>query len=274
MNPKIDFINEKKIFKRKTDINYSISKQKLLEDQLNKNKVYLIRDIDDLIKIKHITNYHFTDKILRMGYWNKNLYLLKENDKIKIKTVFGIRSVKKFETTIGLIVTDNQDESGGQLYNITEYGAEQVGSGNFTGIFEYKGKLYAIDTFNHLYMCRCRLHEIRKHEDFFEDIILFESYDLTFGAYYIEDNYLYFYSDSCNNIGGLYKFNLDNDELTLIEEDLYGGLSVESLIKSNDYIYLLGFYNLGKYDLNTRKMEVYTTFNNEEFEIIFDGDKD
>lgn len=162
---------------------------------------------------------------------------------------------------------------GGRLYNITEYGAEHAGSGNFIGLFEYKGILYAVDTLSHLSMNRCRLHEIRKYEDKFEDITIFESYDLTFGGYCIEDNYLYFHSDSWD-FPELYKFNLDNNELTLIEEDLSCGIRIKSLIKSNNHIYLLGFFHLIKYDFNTQKRDVYILLDHDELEIFYDGDID
>lgn len=271
-NPQIDFLNEKKIFKRKEDVDFAIFQQELFEDQLNEIRTLKIQNIDDLIKIKHITN-SFTDEFFRNVYDNTPC-LFGDDGKIKIKTFSGEMPIKKFKTKFGLMITVNRGEWRGELYNITEYGAEQAGIGNFISVFEYDGKLYALDTLSHLSINRSKLHEIRKLEDEFEDIIIFESYDLTFGGYYIEENYLYFYSNSWD-FPGLYKFNLDNYELTFLKDDSYFGIYVESLIKKDNYIYLLGCYNLIKYDLNTQKIvDVYTNLDNEEFEKYYDGDID
>ena len=59
---------------------------------------------------------------------------------------------------------------------------------------------------------------------------------MTISGAFCENNYLYFYSNSfdCN---GLYRFNLDNNELKLIHEDLCWMISVNSLLKKDNYIY-------------------------------------
>lgn len=269
--PLINFLNKKKIFKRRTDIDYARIELESLEDCLNRIKILKIRDVDDLIRIKHST-YSFTDEFMNNDNYNYNTCcLFEDNGKIKIKTIPGEVWYRKFETKFGPMITTDWGEFWGQLHNITEYGAEKAGIGNFIHVFEYADKVYALDTLGHN---KCKLHEIRKYEDTFEDIILFESHVLNFGGYDIEDNYLYFYSNSWD-FPGLYKFNLDNNELTLIKKDSYFGIYVESLIKKDNYIYLLGFYNLIKYDLNTQKIRaIYTTLNYNELEKYYDGDID
>jgi len=271
---KIGFSNKKHIFKRKTDINHSIFQQELLEERLNEIKILKIQNLTDLIKIKHITD-SFTNEFMRNDSYDfKTSYLFEDNDKIKIKTISGEGRYKKFETKFGLMITVNHGEWYGQAYNITEFGAEQVGIGNFIHVFEYKDKVYALDTLSHLSRNSSRLHEIRKYADKFEDIIVFESDDLTFGGYFIEDNYLYFYSNSWD-FPGLYNFNLDSNELNLIKKDSYFGIYVESMIKKDNYIYLLGYYNLIKYDLNIQKIvDIYITLDYDEFEKYYDGNID
>lgn len=273
--PQINFLNKKEIFKRRIDIDYAIHEQELLKDCLNEIKIKKIQNVDDLIKIKQDITDSFTDEFMNDENYDYNTCcLFKDNGQIKIKTIPGEVWYRKFETKFGSMITTNWGEWRGQLHNITEYGAEKAGVGNFIHVFEYADKVYALDTLSHLGGNRCKLHEIKKHEDTFEDIIIFESYDLTFGGYDIEDNYLYFYSNSWD-FPGLYKFNLDNNELTLIKKDSYFGIHVESLIKKDNYIYLLGFYNLIKYDLNTQKISaIYTTLNYNELEKFYDGDAD
>lgn len=270
MNPKIDFTNEKRIFKRRTDIHYSLLKQELLEDAFNMTKTLKVQSIDDLIKIKHITN-SFTDEFFNNDFYDNVQCLVEDDDGILIKTFSGERRIKKFETKFGLVMTVDRGEWIGELYNMTECGAEQAGVGNFISVFEYNDKLYALDTLSHLSMNKGRLHEIRKHEDVFEDIIVFESYDLTFGGYYVEGNYLYFYSNSWD-FPGFYRFNLDTNELTLLKKDSFFGIYVESLIKKDNFIYLLGCHNLIRYDLNTQKMDVYITLDYDELERFYEGD--
>ena len=204
--PEIEFLNEKTIFKRRVDIDFAIFEQELLENRLNKIKIHKIQQIDDLIKINSVTD-SFTDEFFDSEYFDYTHCLFTHDDEIKIKTISERISIRKFETSFGLMVSSNRGEWGGQLYNITEYGAEEAGSGNFVGIFEYKDKLYALDTLSHLSMNTCRLHEIKKHENEFEDITIFESDDLTFGGYYLEDNYLYFHSDSWD-FPGLYRLKI------------------------------------------------------------------
>ena len=275
-NPEIDFENEKKIFQRKTDSEHAILEKEFLENRLDKTKILKIQDFDDLIKIKETIAYSFNDEFWRDDFYHDNSQFLfkDENDEIKIKIICGKMSLKKFETKFGTMLLDNHGEWRGSAYNITEFGAEQAGSGNFIGVVEYGDNVYALDTLSHLSIDRSRLHEIRKYDDRFEDITIFESNDLTFGGYYVEDNYLYFYSNSYD-FPGLYKFNLDNNELTLIEKDISSGIYVESIIKKDDCIYMLACYNLIRYDLNTQNIvDVYTNLDYDELKKFYDGDID
>ena len=70
----------------------------------------------------------------------------------------------------------------------------------------------------------------------------------------------------------MYKFNLDNNDLTLLKKDSFFGIYVERLIKKDNFIYLLGCQNLIKYDLNTQKMDFYITLDYDELERYYEGD--
>lgn len=148
-----------------------------------------------------------------------NSYLFQDNGEIKIKTFNNFIDVNKFETKYGLMITEDNGEWVSYLYNVTENGAEEVAYGNFQHVFEYNNKVYAISSLSHLTSHHSGLHEIRKFDDKFVKITIFRTEDMTISGGFCEENYLYFYSNSFD-YNGLYRFNLDNNELELIHKDL------------------------------------------------------
>lgn len=268
-SPKITIINEKKIFKRKNDDDSKFNLE-YLEDRLSENKISKVQSLSDLTKIKIIIH-SITEEIgtMPLGIGN-NSYLFQENGEIKIKTFYNLIDVNKFETKYGLMITEDRGEWGGSLYNVTENGAEKVAYGNFKYVFEYNNKVYATSSISHLGGHRCSLHEIKKFDDKFVDIAISRTEGMTISGAFCENNYLYFYSNSfdCN---GLYRFNLDNNELKLIHEDLCWMISVNSLLKKDNYIYIHGNYNLIKYDLNSKEMEIFTNLEDNQLNTLYIG---
>ena len=55
---------------------------------------------------------------------------------------------------------------------------------------EYDDKVYAITTLCHMGGYDCSLHRIVEFEDKYLDLTIFNSWDLDFGGYYAEENYL------------------------------------------------------------------------------------
>lgn len=262
-------INEKKIFKRKNDDDSKLNLE-YLEDRLSENKISKVQSLSDLTKIKIIIH-SITKEIgtMQVSIGN-NSYLFQDNGEIKIKTFNNFIDVNKFETKYGLMITEDRGEWGGSLYNVTENGAEEVAHGNFKYVFEYNNKVYAISSLSHLTGHWSGLHEIRKFDDKFVKITIFRTGDMTISGGFCEDNYLYFYSNSfdCN---GLYRFNLDNNELELIHKDLCWMISVNSLLKKDNFIYIHGNYNLIKYDLNSKEMEIFTTLEENQLNTLYLG---
>ena len=146
-----------------------------------------------------------------------------------------------------------------------------MGFGSFEYIFEYDDKVYAITTLCHMGY-DCSLHRIIEFEDKYLDLTIFNSWDLDFGGYYAEGNYLYFYSNSEYN--GLYRFNLDTFELNLISKDLCRKIEVNSLLKKDNYIYIYENYNVVEYDLKINEItSIYTNLGYEEIdELLYVGD--
>lgn len=179
--------------------------------------------------------------------------------------------IDKFETSIGTVITENHGERGGNLYIITEYGAEHAGSGNFNQVFEYNNKIYAISSLSHLSLRISSLHEIRKYEDRFEDTTIFKNHDLTMSSAFIENNILYFYS-TAEASNGLYKYNLDNNHLEFIFKLSYHYWKVNSIIKKDDYMYLYGNYLIIKYNLETGELRRFTNLKEEDINELYMND--
>lgn len=267
--PELNFSNEKKIFDESDPYFLFIENKK---DNMIENEICKIQNFSDLKKV----NFSFDNLVERTykmidehkyffgsnyGLGNK-CYLFEEKDEVKIKTLKNRESVKIFDTKFGLIVCENKGEFGGFLYVITDNGMKLAGFGSYVFVFEYNDKVYSITTLNHLLGYSCSLHEIRKYGDNFENITLFNSDDLNFAGYYAEDNYLYFYSVSEYN--GLYRFNLDTNQLECIEKYLCGKVNVNSILKKDNYIYIYGSYNVIKYNLDNGEKEIYTNLEYEE----------
>ena len=268
-SPKITWINEKKIFKRKNDDNSKFNLE-YLEDRLSENKISKVQSLSDLTKIKIIIH-SITEKIGTMPLSiGNNSYLYQDNGEIKIKTFDNFIDVNEFETKYGLMMTEDRGEWGGSLYIITKNRAEEVAYGNFQYVFEYNNKVYATSSLSHLGCYTCSLHEIIIFDDKIVDITIFSTEGMTISGAFCENNYLYFYSNSfdCN---GLYRFNLDNNELELIHKDLCWMINVNSVLKKDNYIYIHGNYNLIKYDLNSQEMEIFTNLEDDQLNKLYLG---
>lgn len=65
----------------------------------------------------------------------------------------------------------------------------------------------------------------------------------------------------------------DNGEWVsyLIHKDLCWMISVNSLLKKNNFIYIHGNYNLIKYDLNSKEMEIFTTLEEDQLNTLYLG---
>lgn len=270
--PKITVINEKSITLRENNEkiidDYEKQCQNILEKQSleAKNKVCKIQNFSELKQVNNMF------KSLRQEEYGKDYgyycfmglrgignecHIVKEDNQIKIKTLESNMIFNSFYTKFGLMICENRGEWGGNLYNFTEYGHELIDSRNYRHVFEYDDKVYAIAGLSHLASHRCSLHEIRKYPDKFENITLFESDNVNFYAFYVEDNYIYFYP-VWSIEGGLYRFNLDNYQFEVINENLCEDIDVNSLVKKDNFIYLYGNYNVVKYDLETEELEIYT----------------
>lgn len=57
----------------------------------------------------------------------------------------------------------------------------------------------------------------------------------------------------------------------LIHKDLCWMISVNSLLKKNNFIYIHGNYNLIKYDLNSKEMEIFTTLEEDQLNTLYLG---
>lgn len=269
--PELNYINEIKVFERKNDVEYSKYNLEMFNERFEANENLEVEIVSEFTELNYIL-YNLTDEI---GVWpmyiGNEYHLFLENGEIKLKTKDEFLSIDKFETSIGTVITENYGEWGGNLYIITEYGAEQAGSGNFNQVFEYNNKLYAISSLSHLTLRKASLHEIRKYDDRFEDITIFKNYDLTMSAAFIEDNILYFYS-TAEDSNGLYKYNLENKQLEFIFKLSYPYWKVNSIIKKENYIYLYGNYLIIKYNLETDEIRRFTNLKEENLDELYMND--
>lgn len=263
--PKLDFTYDKKTWKRGIEPSFYSPHSMFNGDDLKNNKIIKIQKVSDLKKIKHMFENlrEEEDNCIICGQGNE-CYLSNKNDEVEIITMKDHMYCREFETKFGKIIAENHGEFGGVLYNITDNGEEFMTFGeSYEYIFEYDNKVYAITSLCHLLGCNCSLHEIKKFNDRYEDITIFTSWDLDFAGYYIEENYLYFYSNS--KYDGLYRFNLNNNQLEIISKDLCSQIEVNSLIKNDQYIYIYGNYNIVEYDLKTNEIKsIYTNLNPED----------
>ena len=250
--PKIKLVFEENIFPR-SDFNL-FSNVKLTD--FEEDKVCKIQKFSELTKTKHVMNLTEQNGYYSVGVGN-NCYLCIENNEIKIKTMEGHLYLKKFDTKFGLMVTNDDGEWGGRLYNLTDNGLEKAGFGNFIYVFEYNDKVYAVTSSSHMGLYKSSLHEIRKFDDKFVDIIIFNAFNLNFASYYADENYLYFCSDSYD-MKGLYRFNLDNNDLEIIKENFFGDILINSIVKKDNFVYIYGNHNIIEYDLNTGNIKTYT----------------
>lgn len=256
--PEIQIINGKEKYgwiESKIDYNKEYHK-----NNIKSYEVCKIQDINDLKPINRILDeLRYEKDFVCYGLGNK-CYLFSENDEVKIKTMKDHINSKTFDTKLGLITCINSGEFGGSLI-ITDLKGELSVFDSFMNspdyIFEYEDKVYIIASLSHLGGSEFSLHELRKCGDKFEIITLFKSDDLDFAGYYMEDNFIYFYSNSRND--GLYRIDILNAQLELIKKNICNMIVVNSLLKQDNFIYIYGNYTLVKFNLKTGEIDsIYT----------------
>lgn len=264
--PELGFTNKKEIFE--FDKEYSYINQIYFENhEITENDVCKVQTITNLKQVNHLFENLEKNEMTKSEdgtYFYSNTrgigdrcFICKENDEIKVKTYKREKNCNTFNTKFGLMKCVTNGEFGGYISNYIEGDEKIAGFGNYEYIFEYKNKVYALTTLKHLNISWSSLHEIRKHENHFENITICSNMDLNFAGYYVEDNYLYFYSTS--EFNGLYKFDLENNKLKIIDKWLCHNINVTSLIKDDNYIYIYGNYNIIQYNLDTNEIEkIYT----------------
>ena len=260
-SPKLNFTNEIKKFYGEDDEKFSMSEIFGFNKDVDEAIICKIQKLDDLNKVKQMFPHlhQLKDNCINNMIGGK-CYLFLENGEIKIKTIKDYIYTKKFNTKFGLIICQDNGEWGGNLSIITneneEYRFYSINYA-FEFVFENNDKVYVLSSLAHLGGYDCSLHEIRKSGDDFEIITIFESEDMYFSGYYVDENYLYFYSNDSFN--GLCKFNLEDNQLEIIHSNLCESINVSSLIKKDNFVYIYGDFNIVKYDLNTREIDsIYT----------------
>ena len=260
-SPELNFTNEIKKFYGEDDEKFSMSEIFGFNKDVDEVIICKIQKLDDLNKVKQMFPHlhQLKDNCINNMIGGK-CYLFLENGEIKIKTIKDYIYTKKFNTKFGLIICQDNGEWGGNLSIITneneEYRFYSINYA-FEFVFENNDKVYVLSSLAHLGGYDCSLHEIRKSGDDFEIITIFESEDMYFSGYYVDENYLYFYSNDSFN--GLCKFNLDDNQLEIIHSNLCESINVSSLIKNDNFVYIYGDFNIVKYDLNSREIDsIYT----------------
>ena len=278
-SPKLNFTNKIEKFYGEDDEKFSMSDIFGFKRDEDEEIICNIQKMDDLNKVKQM----FPDlrQIKDNCIYNMiggKCYLFLENSEIKIKTIKKNIHTKKFNTKFGLIICQYKGEWGGNLSIITNENKEYLFSScrhAFEYVFENNDKIYVLSSLAHLGGYDCSLHEIRKSGDGFEIITIFESWDMYFSGYYVDENYLYFYSNDSFN--GLCKFNLEDNQLEIIHSNLCESINVSSLIKKDNFVYIYGDFNIVKYDLNTREIDsIYTNLDYDdisEYWFINDNEK-
>ena len=257
----LNFTNEIKKFYGEDDEKFSMSEIFGFNKDVDEAIICKIQKLDDLNKVKQMFPHlhQLKDNCINNMIGGK-CYLFLENGEIKIKTIKDYIYTKKFNTKFGLIICQDNGEWGGNLSIITneneEYRFYSIYYA-FEFVFENNDKVYVLSSLAHLGGYDCSLHEIRKSGDDFEIITIFESEDMYFSGYYVDENYLYFYSNDSFN--GLCKFNLEDNQLEIIHSNLCESINVSSLIKNDNFVYIYGDFNIVKYDLNSREIDsIYT----------------
>lgn len=278
-SPELNFTNEIKKFYCEDDEKFSMSEIFGFNKDVDEAIICKIQKLDDLNKVKQIFSHlhQLNDNCINNMIGGK-CYLFLENGEIKIKTIKDYIYTKKFNTKFGLIICQDNGEWGGNLSIITNENEEyRFYSINFAFefVFENNDKVYVLSSLAHLGGYDCSLHEIRKSGDDFEIITIFESEDMYFSGYYVDENYLYFYSNDSFN--GLCKFNLEDNQLEIIHSNLCESINVSSLIKKDNFVYIYGDFNIVKYDLNTREIDsIYTNLDYDdisEYWFVNDNEK-
>ena len=278
-SPELNFTNEIKKFYGEDDEKFSKSEIFGFNKDVDEAIICKIQKLDDLNKVKQIFSHlhQLNDNCINNMIGGK-CYLFLENGEIKIKTIKDYIYTKKFNTKFGLIICQDNGQWGGNLSIITneneEYRFYSINYA-FEFVFENNDKVYVLSSLAHLGGYDCSLHEIRKSGDDFEIITIFESWDMYFSGYYVDENYLYFYSNDSFN--GLCKFNLEDNQLEIIHSNLCESINVSSLIKKDNFVYIYGDFNIVKYDLNTREIDsIYTNLDYDdisEYWFINDNEK-
>ena len=231
----------------------------------DENKICKIQSLSELKRTKRALRDICEQKDNCKSYSpDYKTFIFEEDGEIKLRTMEDFEGIKKFDTKFGTLICDDHGEWGGALFIESEGGKGCIGEGNYIYAFEADDKVYALTSLGHMGLTSCSLHEIRKNNKIIENITIFETENLEFSGYFVEENYLYFYSNSYKS-DGLYKFDLNDNELELICADLCKGIHVTSLVKKDNFIYIYGHYNVIKYDLDTSEVE---TFTNLEYEQI------
>ena len=278
-SPELNFTNEIKKFYGEDDEKFSMSEIFGFNKDVDEAIICKIQKLDDLNKVKQMFPHlhQLKDNCINNMIGGK-CYLFLENGEIKIKTIKDYIYTKKFNTKFGLIICQDNGEWGGNLSIITneneEYRFYSIYYA-FEFVFENNDKVYVLSSLAHLGGYDCSLHEIRKSGDDFEIITIFESEDMYFSGYYVDENYLYFYSNDSFN--GLCKFNLEDNQLEIIHSNLCESINVSSLIKKDNFVYIYGDFNIVKYDLNTREIDsIYTNLDYDdisEYWFVNDNEK-
>ena len=235
-----------------------------------------VQSFDDLKNLRHILS-----RLVRiedgchspLGY---KCHLFLENGEIKVKTVRENVSDRKFSTSLGEVICSNLGEWGGALILITDEGEQLFLESHrhpFVDVFEYDGKVFVISSLAHMSSYHCGLHEIGMSKGKYVLKTVFESWEMYFSGYYVEGNWLYFYSNF--PFTGLGRINLDDSRLEGIERDLCQTVQVSGMVKKDDFIYIYGNYNIIEYDLNSRKIvSVYTNLEPDEIDEFWFVGKD
>ncbi|WP_067040473.1 hypothetical protein [Methanobrevibacter sp. YE315] len=264
--PKLNFTNKVEEFYGADDDKFSMGGLFGGGRNTGEETICKVQTVHNLKKLKKMFDNVVQRKdncISPVGY---RCYLFLDNDEIKIKTIKNKSYDRMVNTSLGLITCQDKGEWGGSLILITDDGQEyhfDSFSDSFEDIFEYDCKVYAISSLAHLFGRECALHEIKRSNGKYQIATIFKCDDMYFSGYYVDENYLYFYSNEHYN--GLCRFNLDNNQLEIIHTNLCPSIEVNSLIKQDNFIYIHGNYNIIKYDLTTRGIvSIYTNLEYDE----------
>lgn len=244
--PALNFVDKKVEFKKETEIRYPFLKLEEVQKDLKNERICKVQKLSDLTRIKD--KFGIIDDG-KHSYWNlgSDCYLFSDDGEIKIKTIKNKSYINELETEFGLVVCQDVGEWGGSLYlkNNDDVLAIKSSKYSFKGVYEYEDRIFVFVSRFHGFVSSCSLHEIKIEDSQFILDTIFEAKDLSFAGYCFEDNYVYFYSESFDD-NGLYRLNLDNYELERIHWRLCSKVSVNSLLKKDNYIYIYGNYNLVK----------------------------